>query len=49
MEQKTIYELFDELNPYEKGTFIDARLGWATNGAISGEVRERLCEPLNND
>ena len=47
--EKTIFELFDELNPYEKGTFIDARLEWATNGAICGEVRERLCEPLNND
>ena len=46
--QKTIYELFDELNPYEKATFIDARLAWATNGAICGEVRIRLCEP-NND
>ena len=49
MEQKTIYELFDELNPYEKATFIDARLDWATNGAICDEVKIRLCEPLNND
>ena len=45
--EKTIYELFDELNPYEKAQFIDARLEWATNGAICGEVRIRLCELKN--
>ena len=49
MEQKTIYELFDELNPYEKATFIDARLAWASGGAICGEVHKRICEPLNDD
>ena len=47
--QKTVYELFDELDPKQKAQFIDARLDWATNGAICGEVRIRLCEPLNNE
>ena len=45
--EKTIYELFDELDPKQKALFIDARLDWATNGALCGEVRLRLCEPLN--
>ena len=47
--EKTIYELFDELNPNEKATFIDARLSWSTGGALCGEVRMRICEPLNDD
>ena len=47
--QKTIYELFDELNPYEKATFIDARLAWASSGAVSGEVHKRMCHPIIED
>ena len=47
--EKTIYELFDELNPNEKATFIDSRLAWASCGAICGEVHKRICEPLNDD
>ncbi len=47
MENSTIYELFEQFNPAEKATFIDARLNWATNGALCGEVRIRLCEPQN--
>ncbi len=49
MEQKTIYELFDELDPKQKAFFIDARLAWASGGAICGEVHKRICEPLNDD
>ena len=49
MEQKTIYELFDTLNPYEKATFIDARLAWATGGGICGEVHKRICNTLNEN
>ena len=49
MEQKTIYELFDALNPYEKARFIDARLEWATNGAICGEITLRLCHPTEDN
>ena len=45
--QKTINELFDELDPKQKASFMDERLEWATNGAICGEVRIRLCEPQN--
>ena len=45
MEQKTIYELFNELNPYEKANFIDARLEWATNGGLLSEIHLRLCSP----
>lgn len=47
--QKTIYELFDELNPQEKGSFIDARLDWASCGALCGEVRLRLCSPMSDN
>lgn len=43
--QKTIYELFDELNPKQKASFMDARLEWATNGALCGEITIRLCHP----
>ena len=46
---KTIYELFDELNPQEKGSFIDARLDWASCGAICGEVTLRLCNPMSDN
>ena len=45
MENFNIWDAFDQLNPYEKATFIDARLEWATNGAICGEITLRLCEP----
>ena len=46
---KTIYELFDELDPYEKATFIDARLAWASNGGLCGEVTLRLCHPTEDN
>ena len=45
---KTIYELFDELDPMQKASFIDARLDWATCGALCGEITQRLCL-LTND
>ena len=47
--EKTIYELFDELNPHDKALFIDARIAWASGCAICGEVHKRICEPLNDD
>ena len=43
MEQKTIYDLFEEMNAYEKARFIDARLAWATGGGLCGEVHQRIC------
>lgn len=50
MEQKTIYELFDELDPKQKATFIDARLDWATCGALCGEIMLRRCyKPEENE
>lgn len=49
MEQKTVYELFEELDPKQKALFIDARLAWASGGALCGEVRMRICEPLNDE
>ena len=49
MEQKTVYELFEALNPFEKAHFIDARLAWATNGGLCAEIHKRLCTPLNDD
>ena len=47
--EKTIYELFEQLTPSDKALFIDARLAWASGGAICGEVHKRICEPLNDD
>ena len=44
-----ICEAFEQLSPYEKARFIDARLDWATGGALCGEVRMRICEPLNDE
>lgn len=46
--EKTIYELFDELNPEQKASFIDARLDWASNGALCGEITLRLCHPTED-
>jgi hypothetical protein len=41
-----ICEAFDSLNPSDKAMFIDSRLGWATGGALCGEVHIRICDPL---
>ena len=47
--QKTIYELFEELDPKQKESFIDARLDWATCGALCGEMTLRLCHPTKDN
>jgi len=47
--EKTIYELFDELDPKQKATFIDARLDWASNAALCGEITLRLCHPTEDN
>ena len=44
-----ICEAFDSLTPKDKAMFIDTRLAWASGGALCGEVRIRICEPLNDD
>jgi hypothetical protein len=49
MENFNLWDAFEQLNPYEKATFIDARLAWASNAALCDETRKRLCEPLNDD
>ncbi len=53
MQHKTLFETmedsFELLNPYEKAQFIDARLAWASCGALCGEVHKRICNPLNDD
>ena len=49
MEQKTVYELFDELDPKQKAFFIDARLDWASCGALCGEMTQRLCHPMSDN
>ena len=53
MEHKSLYETmedsFELLNPYEKALFIDARLAWASCGALCGEVHKRICNPLNDE
>ena len=46
---KTIYELFDELDPKQKASFIDLRLEWATNGALCTEITMRLCHPTEDN
>ena len=47
---ETLEQSFDMLNPYQKGLFIDARLDWATNGALCGQITQRICHtPLNDD
>jgi hypothetical protein len=46
---ETMEKSFDFLNPYEKAKFIDARLAWATNAALVGEINIRLCHPLNDN
>lgn len=47
--EKTIYELFDELDPKQKASFIDARLDWASCGALCGEITIRMCLPLTSN
>ena len=47
--EKTIYELFDELDPKQKALFIDVRLDWASNGALCAEITTRLCYPSEDN
>jgi hypothetical protein len=47
--EKTVYELFDELDPKQKASFIDARLDWASCSALCGEVTLRLCNPTEDN
>jgi len=53
MAQTTFYETleksFDLLNPYQKAQFIDARLAWASGGAVCAEVHKRICAPMTDD
>ena len=49
MNYGEICEAFDSLTPQLKAMFIDARLDWATGGALCGEVHIRICEPLNDE
>lgn len=41
-----ICEAFESLTPKDKAHFIDARLAWASGGALCGEVHIRICDPL---
>ena len=49
MNYDEICEAFDSLTPKDKAFFIDARLAWASGGALCGEVHIRICEPLNDE
>ena len=49
MTYADICDAFEQLTPSDKVLFIDARLAWATGGAICAEVHIRICEPLNDD
>ncbi len=40
-----ICDAFEQLTPHDKALFIDARLAWASGGAICGEVHTRICDP----
>jgi len=33
---------FEAMNPTEKALFIDARLAWATNMMLIGELQKRM-------
>ena len=46
---ETMEKSFEYLNPYEKAQFIDARLAWASNGALCGEITLRLCHPTEDN
>lgn len=46
---ETMGKSFDLLNPYEKARFMDARLGWASSGAICTEVHIRMCKPIREE
>ena len=46
---ETLEDSFDLLNPYQKALFIDARLEWASNSGLCGEIHKRLCTPLNEE
>ena len=49
MSYADLCEAFEQLTPQLKAMFIDSRLAWASGGALCGEVRMRICEPLNDE
>ena len=49
MSYGDICDAFEQVSPSDKALFIDARLDWASGGALCGEVRMRICEPLNDE
>ena len=49
MDYSDICEAFDSLTPQLKALFIDARLDWATCGALCGEITLRLCHPTEDN
>ena len=49
MNYGDICEAFEQLTPSDKALFIDARLAWATGGALCAEIRMRICEPLKDE
>ena len=49
MNYADLCEAFECLTPKDKALFIDARLAWASGGAICGEVHTRICDPSFDD
>ena len=49
MNYADLCEAFEKLTPHDKALFIDARLAWATGGALCAEVHTRICEPFNDE
>ena len=49
MSYADLAEAFEQLTPHDKALFIDARLAWASGGALCGEVHTRICEPLSDE
>ncbi len=49
MSYGDICDAFEQLTPSDKALFIDARLDWATCGALCGEMTLRLCSPMSDN
>lgn len=49
MRYDQLCEGFDKLTPAQKAKFIDARLEWASGGAVCCEVHMRICKPIIED
>lgn len=49
MDYSELCEAFEALNPDDQTLFIDARIEYASHGALCGEVQKRIFNTQNND